>query len=50
MNQETAGGGGGGGRRGQRSARNYGGREFSNVLADMKQRQKKVGLSYSHVY
>ena len=29
-------------RRAERNARNYGGREFSNVLADLKQRQKKV--------
>jgi len=38
------------GRRGSRSARNYGGREFSNVLEDLKQRQKRVSLFCVYVF
>jgi len=36
----------GGRRKGPRNARNYGGREFTNVLTDLKQRQKKVRQFY----
>jgi len=46
VSQETV----GRGRKGQRNMRNYGGREFNNVLTDLKQRQKRViHIIFRHV-